>query len=260
MGPKHFSVSKAPGGASQVTQWVKNLPAMQETQEMWVWSLGQEYSLEEGMETHSSILAWRIARTEEPDKLQFMESQRAGHNWSDNGHTHAQLLGTGEWESAAVRNATKTAPSMFYSGGWQAKTGPVSINGNGQSGKTQAFCHFLCQVCFLRETHTASLAARAAPEQPGNCPNAAWESAMQMASSSLTPGQCGPPGEKRGCSGRFLPTFPLFVTVSPVSLPASLCPRLTAWWASAAEELLAPGEVGGGAQVSELSEESLEHS
>ena len=30
MGPKHFSVSKAPGGASQVTQWVKNLPTMQE--------------------------------------------------------------------------------------------------------------------------------------------------------------------------------------------------------------------------------------
>ena len=33
---------------------------MQETQEMWVRSLGQEDSMEEGMETHSSILAWRI--------------------------------------------------------------------------------------------------------------------------------------------------------------------------------------------------------
>ena len=39
---------------------VKNPPAMQETQETWVWSLGQEDLLEEGIATHSSILAWRI--------------------------------------------------------------------------------------------------------------------------------------------------------------------------------------------------------
>ena len=39
---------------------VKNLPAMQEAKETWVWSLGQEDLLEEGMATHSSILAWRI--------------------------------------------------------------------------------------------------------------------------------------------------------------------------------------------------------
>ena len=45
---------------------VKNLPAMQEPQEMQVRSLGQEDPLEEGMATHSSILAWRIPRTEEP--------------------------------------------------------------------------------------------------------------------------------------------------------------------------------------------------
>ena len=41
---------------------VKNLPAMQET---WFRSLGQEYPLEKGMATHSSILAWRIPWTEE---------------------------------------------------------------------------------------------------------------------------------------------------------------------------------------------------
>jgi len=40
-----------------VPQMVKNLPAMQDT---WVWSQGQEAPLEEGMATHSSILAWRI--------------------------------------------------------------------------------------------------------------------------------------------------------------------------------------------------------
>ena len=48
---------------------VKNLPAVQETQEMWVQSLGQEDPLEEGMATHSSILAWRIPQTEEPGGL-----------------------------------------------------------------------------------------------------------------------------------------------------------------------------------------------
>ena len=55
--------------ASLRTQLVKNLPAMQETQEMWVWFLGQEDPLKEGMATHSSILAWRIPWTEEPGKL-----------------------------------------------------------------------------------------------------------------------------------------------------------------------------------------------
>ena len=41
-------------------------------QETWVQSLGWEYSLEEGMATHSSILAWRLPQTEEPGRLQFM--------------------------------------------------------------------------------------------------------------------------------------------------------------------------------------------
>ena len=53
----------------------KNLPAMQETQETWVRSLGQEDPLEEGMATHSSILAWRIPWTEELEGLQSVESQ-----------------------------------------------------------------------------------------------------------------------------------------------------------------------------------------
>ena len=46
-----------------VARMVKNLPAMQETQ---VQSLGREDSLEKGMATHSSILAWRIPWTQEP--------------------------------------------------------------------------------------------------------------------------------------------------------------------------------------------------
>ena len=47
----------------------------------WVWSLGQEDSLEKGMATHSSVLAWRIPWTEEPGGLQPMGSYRAGHDW-----------------------------------------------------------------------------------------------------------------------------------------------------------------------------------
>ena len=64
--------------ASLVAQMVKNLPVMQET---WVWSLGWEDPLEEGMAIHSSILAWRIPWTEEPGGLQSMGSQRVGHDW-----------------------------------------------------------------------------------------------------------------------------------------------------------------------------------
>ena len=49
-----------------MAQTVKNPSATQET---WVRSLGWEDTLEEGMATHSSILAWRILWTEEPGKL-----------------------------------------------------------------------------------------------------------------------------------------------------------------------------------------------
>ena len=56
---------------------MKNLPAMQETQ---VQSLGREDLLGEEMATHSSILAWKIAWTEEPGRLQSMGSQRVGHD------------------------------------------------------------------------------------------------------------------------------------------------------------------------------------
>ena len=58
-----------------IAQMVKNLPAMQETQ---VRSLGQEDPLEKETAIHSSILAQRISRTEEPGGLQSMGSQRVG--------------------------------------------------------------------------------------------------------------------------------------------------------------------------------------
>ena len=60
-----------PGGSV-----VKNLPAMQETQETQVWSLGWEDPLEEEMTTHASFLTWKIPWTEEPGGLQPMGLQR----------------------------------------------------------------------------------------------------------------------------------------------------------------------------------------
>ena len=53
---------------------------MQETQEMWVPSLGWEDPLEEEMATHSSILVWEIPWTEEPGGLQSMRLKRLGHD------------------------------------------------------------------------------------------------------------------------------------------------------------------------------------
>ena len=64
--------------ASLMAQMVKNLPAMWKT---WVWSLGWEDPLEEGLVTHSSILAWRIPM--DRGAWQSMGSQRVRHDWSN---------------------------------------------------------------------------------------------------------------------------------------------------------------------------------
>ena len=70
--PKCYHLS-----ASLVAQTVRNLPEMQET---WVQSLSREDPLKKEMVTHSSILAWRISRTEESGRLQFVGLQRVGHD------------------------------------------------------------------------------------------------------------------------------------------------------------------------------------
>jgi len=67
----HFSNSELPWCLRR-----QSLPAVQETQ---VQSLGQEDPLEKEMATHSSMLAWKIPWTEEPDRRQSMGSQRVGH-------------------------------------------------------------------------------------------------------------------------------------------------------------------------------------
>ena len=63
--------------ASLVAQRLKHLPPMRETR---VQSLGRKDPLEKEMATHSSSLAWRTPWSEEPDRLQSMGSQRAGHD------------------------------------------------------------------------------------------------------------------------------------------------------------------------------------
>ena len=63
--------------ASLVAQTVKCLPTVLETG---VQSLGREDLLEKETATHSSILAWKIPRTEEPGRVQSMGSQRVGHD------------------------------------------------------------------------------------------------------------------------------------------------------------------------------------
>ena len=60
-----------------MAQMVKGLPTMQET---WVQSLGQEDLLEKEMATHSSILAWKIPRAEEPVRLQSIGLQKVGYD------------------------------------------------------------------------------------------------------------------------------------------------------------------------------------
>jgi len=59
---------------------VRNHLPMQETQEKWVQSLGQEDPLEQEIATHSSILTWKIPWMEGPGGLQSMESRRVRHN------------------------------------------------------------------------------------------------------------------------------------------------------------------------------------
>ena len=68
-----FSMWLGDHWAFLVVQMVKNLPEIWET---WVQSLGQEDLLEKDIATHSSILAWKIPCTEDPGRLQSMESQR----------------------------------------------------------------------------------------------------------------------------------------------------------------------------------------
>ena len=97
------------------------MPAMRET---WVRSLGREDPLEEGMATHSSILAWRIPWTEEPGGLQSTGSKRVGHNWATSlslsfQDTHSLTIQS-SWSVLKVYRKIKTfatlVPSLYSEG------------------------------------------------------------------------------------------------------------------------------------------------
>ena len=96
-------------------------PACQcRTQEMLVWSLGQEDLLEKEMATHSNILAWKIPWTEEPGGLQSTGSQRVGHNWAtDRLSTHTRTIHQwAKWLAQRHHDSSKAGHKGPKSGQW----------------------------------------------------------------------------------------------------------------------------------------------
>ena len=79
----YVSIWKKNKRASLLAQMVKNLPAMWE---IWVWSLGWEHLLTNGMATHSSTHAWGMPWTDKAGGLQSLGSQRVEHDWVINFH------------------------------------------------------------------------------------------------------------------------------------------------------------------------------
>ena len=111
------------GTGFPMVQWVKNSTAMQEIQEIWVWSLGWEDPLEKGMATHSSILAWRTIGAEKPCGLQSLWSQRLRQNWSHWAHsqrTHQVV--------PVVKNTSANLGDLHSTPGWGRS--PREGNGN----------------------------------------------------------------------------------------------------------------------------------
>ena len=98
---------------------------MQETQETWIWSLGQEDPLEEGMATHASIPAWRILWTEKHAGLQFMGLQKVGHDGSDWTRMHTPNTRVTSWQllSGCARVPTKNLLVLMH---WWEQSAPRS--------------------------------------------------------------------------------------------------------------------------------------
>ena len=92
---------------------VKKLPAVWET---WVWSLGWEDPLEEGLAAHSNILAWRISWMEEPGRLQSMASQRVGHDWPQK-QQHTYMWGF--LAAQMVKSLPAMQETWVWSLGWE---------------------------------------------------------------------------------------------------------------------------------------------
>ena len=86
---------------------------MQESLDAWVLLVAREDPLQEGMATHSSILAWRILWTEEPGRLQFIGLQRVRHNWSEWTLTHAKQTRYSE-TSISVENLSSHWSFLYF--------------------------------------------------------------------------------------------------------------------------------------------------
>ena len=115
--------------ASQVALVVKNLPADVGGREMWVQSLGWEDLLEAGLATNSSIVAWRIPRTEEPDGLQPVVSQTVRQDWSNLTCTHRTV------------KSIKTESRTTVTRGWKRDNRKSLFNGFGSVAES---CPTLC--------------------------------------------------------------------------------------------------------------------
>ena len=106
---------------------VKNLPAMQETQ---IQPVGQEDPCEKEMATHSSILAWRTPRTEEPGRLLFMGSQRVRHDRVAGTPTFSSglVLGVGNDESHVCECVKSLSCVQLFATLWAvARQAPLSM-------------------------------------------------------------------------------------------------------------------------------------
>ena len=130
-----------------MAQQVKNLPAVQETWETWVQSVGQEDPLEEENGNPSRILVWKIPQTEEPGKLWSMESQRVGHNWSNSAcrhlHTHTPFyLGVLSWKFYGSLLHLSLWPHTWVGTnlGTCCKFITIKIPTQSYWGRTQVFC------------------------------------------------------------------------------------------------------------------------
>ena len=100
-------------------------------QKMQVWSLGQEFLLERGMATHSSILAWEIPWTEERGGLQSMGSQRVGHNWA---RTHVNIATLETFESEGLLEISFWHPLRQGHHLWIKIPGGVGVGWAGKTG------------------------------------------------------------------------------------------------------------------------------